>query len=161
MAFETDKTYHKQRSPPKTTNSNNKTTTTTITTPTTNLALNMESRRFNCYLGSYLLQHHCLHAFYMNLKQNEDVPLVEFMYLVYTRIPGESYRRRLRSLLLYLCWVYRALFSLSLSPSLKPAFILLVEILIILINFVFISVCLPHQTIVASSPSTPPQSSAS
>ena len=26
----------------------------------------------------------------------EDVPLVEFMYLVFTRIPGESYRRRLR-----------------------------------------------------------------
>ena len=30
----------------------------------------------------------------------EDVPLVEFMYLVLTRMPGESYRRRLRSLLL-------------------------------------------------------------
>ena len=109
MTFETDKTYHKQRSPPKTTNSNNKTTTTTITTPTTNLALNMESRRFNCYLGSYLLQHHRLHAFYMNLKQNGDVPLVEFMYLVFTRIPGENYRRRLRSLLLRLCDVFRAL----------------------------------------------------
>ena len=26
----------------------------------------------------------------------EDVPLVEFMYLVFTRMPGESYRRRLR-----------------------------------------------------------------
>ena len=32
----------------------------------------------------------------------EDVPLVEFMYLVFTRMPGESYRRWLRSLL-YLC----------------------------------------------------------
>ena len=31
-----------------------------------------------------------------------NVPLVEFMYLVFTRMPGESYRRRLRSLLLYL-----------------------------------------------------------
>ena len=28
----------------------------------------------------------------------EDVPLVEFMYLVFTRMPGESYSRRLRSL---------------------------------------------------------------
>ena len=39
----------------------------------------------------------------------EDVPLVEFMYLVFTRMPGESYRRRLRSLLLCLCYVYGAL----------------------------------------------------
>ena len=30
----------------------------------------------------------------------EDVPVVEFMYLVFTRMPGESYRMRLRSLLL-------------------------------------------------------------
>ena len=35
--------------------------------------------------------------------ENEDVPLVEVMYLVFTRMPGESYCRRLRSLLLYLC----------------------------------------------------------
>ena len=35
----------------------------------------------------------------------EDVPLVEFMYLVFTRIPGDSYCRRLRSLLLYFCYV--------------------------------------------------------
>ena len=41
----------------------------------------------------------------------EDVPLVEFMYLVFTRMPGESYRRRLRSLLLYLCYVFRALIN--------------------------------------------------
>ena len=34
------------------------------------------------------------------------VPLVEFMYLVFTGMPGESYRRRLRSLLLYLCYVF-------------------------------------------------------
>ena len=32
----------------------------------------------------------------------EDVPLVEFMYLVLTRMPGDSYHSRLRSLLLYL-----------------------------------------------------------
>ena len=31
-----------------------------------------------------------------------DVPLVEFMYLVFTRMPGESYRRRLRSVVLVL-----------------------------------------------------------
>ena len=39
----------------------------------------------------------------------EDVPLVEFMYLVFTRMPGESYSRRLGSLLLCLCYVFRAL----------------------------------------------------
>ena len=33
------------------------------------------------------------------LKMSEDVPLVEFIYLVFTRMPGECYRRRLRSLL--------------------------------------------------------------
>ena len=42
---------------------------------------------------------------------SEDVPLVEFMYLVFTRMPGESYRRRLRYLLLYLCYVFRALIN--------------------------------------------------
>ena len=41
----------------------------------------------------------------------DDVPLVEFMYLVFTRMPGESYRRRLRSSLLYLCYVFRALIN--------------------------------------------------
>ena len=35
------------------------------------------------------------------------VPLVAFMYLAFTHIPGESYRRRLRSLLLCLCDVFR------------------------------------------------------
>ena len=40
---------------------------------------------------------------------NEDVPLVEFVYLVFTRMPDESDRWRLRSLLLYLCYVFRAL----------------------------------------------------
>ena len=33
----------------------------------------------------------------------EDVPLMEFMYLVFTCMPAESYHRRLRSLLL--CYV--------------------------------------------------------
>ena len=41
----------------------------------------------------------------------EDVPLVEFMYLVFTGMPGESYCRRLRSLLLYLWYVFRALIN--------------------------------------------------
>ena len=41
----------------------------------------------------------------------EDVPLVEFMCLVFTRMPGESYRRRLGSLLLYLCYVFWALIN--------------------------------------------------
>ena len=44
-------------------------------------------------------------------KKNEDVPLVEFMYFVFIRMPGESYRRRLRSLLLYLCYVFGALIN--------------------------------------------------
>ena len=30
----------------------------------------------------------------------EDVPLVEFMYRIFTRKPGESYCRRFRSLML-------------------------------------------------------------
>ena len=38
-----------------------------------------------------------------------DVPLVELMYLVFTRMPAESCRRRLRSLLLYFCDVIRAM----------------------------------------------------
>ena len=32
-----------------------------------------------------------------------NVPLVELIYLFFTRMPGESYRRRLRSLLPCLC----------------------------------------------------------
>ena len=39
----------------------------------------------------------------------EDVPLMELIYLVFTRMPRESNSRRLRSLLLYLCDVFRAL----------------------------------------------------
>ena len=41
----------------------------------------------------------------------EDVPLVEFMYFVFTRMPGESYRSRLWSLLLYLRYVFPALIN--------------------------------------------------
>ena len=35
----------------------------------------------------------------------ESLPLVEFMYLVFTRMPGKRHRRRLRSLLC-LCYVF-------------------------------------------------------
>ena len=38
---------------------------------------------------------------------------MEFMYLVFTRMPGESYRGRLRSLILCLCYVFRV----KLTPS--------------------------------------------
>ena len=36
---------------------------------------------------------------------------VESLYLVFTCMPGESYRRRLGSLLLYLCYVFQALIN--------------------------------------------------
>ena len=45
----------------------------------------------------------------------EDVPLVEFMYLIFTNMPGESYCGRLRSLLLYLCYIF-ALRSFIIQP---------------------------------------------
>ena len=48
------------------------------------------------YVSTFLLWH----IIWLNL---EDAPLVQFMYLVFIRVPGESYRRRLRSLLLCLC----------------------------------------------------------
>ena len=41
----------------------------------------------------------------------KDVPLVEFMYLVFTHMLGESYHRCLGSLLLCLCDVFRALIN--------------------------------------------------
>ena len=52
---------------------------------------------------------HKLYQRYIPWWYIEDVPVVEFMYLVFTRKPGESYRRRLMSLLLFLCYVLRAL----------------------------------------------------
>ena len=42
---------------------------------------------------------------------SENVPLVEFTYLVFTRMPHESYCSRLRSLLLYLCDVFQTLIN--------------------------------------------------
>ena len=56
---------------------------------------------------------------------SEDVLLMEVMYLVFTRMPGESYRRRLRSLLLYLCYVFRALINnppLAVHPQIFPEY---------------------------------------
>ena len=46
-----------------------------------------------------------------SVENFEAVPLVAFVYLVFTRMPGESYRRRLRSLLLSLCDVFPALIN--------------------------------------------------
>ena len=43
--------------------------------------------------------------------QDQDVLLVEFMYLVFTCMPGECYHRRLWSFSLYLCYVFRALIN--------------------------------------------------
>ena len=39
----------------------------------------------------------------------EDVPLMELIYLVFTRMPRESKSGRLGSLLLYLCDVFRVM----------------------------------------------------
>ena len=50
-------------------------------------------------------------CFFVCLKKEENVPLVEFMHLVFTRVSGETNRRRLGSLLLYLCYVVRALIN--------------------------------------------------
>ena len=64
------------------------------------------------YVYAHLCRRVCLKCrVYMPLGASffEDVPLVEFVYLEFTCMPGESYRRRLRSLLLYLCYVFRVL----------------------------------------------------
>ena len=43
-----------------------------------------------------------------SLYLKEDAPLVEFVYLVFTRMRRESYRKRLGPLLLCSCEVFRA-----------------------------------------------------
>ena len=64
----------------------------------------------------------CFTFRFMNLKQllvdltlspgsGLGVPLVEFMYLVFTSLTGESYHRWLRSLLLCLCGDFRMLIN--------------------------------------------------
>ena len=60
------------------------------------------------YACAHLCRRVCLKC---RVRVIEDVPLVEFMYLVFTRMPGESYRRRLGSLLLYLCYIFRGLIN--------------------------------------------------
>ena len=47
----------------------------------------------------------------MQVNTIEDVPSVEFMHLVFTRMPGESCCRWLRSLLLCLCDVFLVLLN--------------------------------------------------
>ena len=47
----------------------------------------------------------------MYLVFTKDVPLADFMYTAFTCMPGESYHRRLRSLLLCLCGIFRALIN--------------------------------------------------
>ena len=59
--------------------------------------------------------------FINSTRGTPDMLLVEFMYLVFTCMPGESYRRvtvgNSGSLLLYLCYVFRApINSLVLIP---------------------------------------------
>ena len=70
-----------------------------------------------------------------------DVPLVEFMYLVFTRMPGESYCRRPGSLLLYLCCVFRVLFSVVNNLSAMSN-------LMCLLLFVLFAVCVPGLTLI-------------
>ena len=41
----------------------------------------------------------------------EDVPVVKFMYLVFTRMLGESFHRQFRSLLLCLSDIFQALIN--------------------------------------------------
>ena len=65
------------------------------------------------------------HINLVNIINLEDVRLVEFMYLVFTRMPGESYRRRLGSLLLYLSYVL--LLCISGANELPCALILVIS----------------------------------
>ena len=58
-----------------------------------------------------LTWHTCKSKVQRPKRNPDDVPLVEFMYLVFTRMPDESYLRRPRSLSLYLCYVFRALIN--------------------------------------------------
>ena len=64
--------------------------------------------KVRCYQPPTVLCRYCMGTGYTLYV--EDAPKVEFMYLVFIRMPGESYCRRLRSLL-YLCYVFRALIN--------------------------------------------------
>ena len=51
-----------------------------------------------------------VHKFHQKyIRWSNDVPLVEIMYLIFTRMPGGSYHMALRSLLLYLCYLINSL----------------------------------------------------
>ena len=50
----------------------------------------------------------------------EDVPLDEFMCPVFAHMPGESYCRWLGSSLLYLCYIFWALFPTLFYHSISP-----------------------------------------
>ena len=57
------------------------------------------------------VNHRLEYVIQVQQQRPEAVALVECMYLVFTRMPGESYRRRPWSFLLYLYYVFRALIN--------------------------------------------------
>ena len=57
----------------------------------------MKASRSDCY--EYLASLVFVMSLVKGYHSFEDVPVAEFMYLVFTCMPGESYRRQLRSLL--------------------------------------------------------------
>ena len=76
----------------------------------------------------------------------EDVPLVELIHLVFTRMPGESCRRRLSSLLLCLCDVFRALMNSLVSRFFTSALrLVLFQIIMNLSEAVYLWVYMSSQ----------------
>ena len=67
----------------------------------------------------------------------KHVPLVEFVYLVFTHVPGESYRRRLRSLLLCLCDVFQALLLILGEMELRVGSNIMIHFLSILLFLIW------------------------
>ena len=59
------------------------------------------------------------------------------MYLVFTRVPGESYCRRLRSLLLCLCDVFRALLLILGDMELRVGSNIMIYFLYILLFLIW------------------------
>ena len=55
-------------------------------------------------------KNNCMCCFKMIYKLHQNLPLVEFMYPAFTRMPGESYYRQPRSLLCF-CDSFRALIN--------------------------------------------------
>ena len=77
-------------------------------TSTVKLGRMIEGHSTEVYMYSFMCENSCTQFFFF---LNEDILLVEFVYLVFTHVPGKSYRRWLRSLLLYLCYVFQALIN--------------------------------------------------